>query len=169
MRQNPRHVKRLINVYRLVRTIAEWKSRVPGEGADAQVILNGPAATVRWIVAASQWPYTTGMMLYASRRLEQSDEAGVLGGADVLHSLYQHVKPDLLPATQERFDDEVAAFEALLKTSRMAWAQLRVIRDYTVNFNPAVTEQLRIEALRRQGQASPSRAHEDGSSDAAED
>ena len=47
VRHNPRHVKRLINVYRLVRTIAEWKSRVPEEADDARVILAKPTGTER--------------------------------------------------------------------------------------------------------------------------
>jgi KAP family P-loop domain len=170
VRHNPRHVKRLINVYRLVRTIAEWKSRTPEEAEDARLILARPHGTVQWIVAASQWPYTTGAMVNAAARLEEEDPTGVLESLDLLPRLYEHIKNlDLLAReTQERFDDELDLFEELLMKTKMTWNELAVIRDYTVNFNPAVTEQLRIEALRRQGATIPERG-QNGAPERAEE
>ena len=56
LRPNPRHLKRVVNVYRLVRALA---------GAEKeQLILKAPAsATIRWLVMWSQWPYASLAMI----------------------------------------------------------------------------------------------------------
>jgi hypothetical protein len=73
LRPNPRHLKRLINVYRLVRALARSK--------DEDLLLSNPAATIRWLVMWSQWPYTAHAML--ERHDELLDQWGGRIGDDV--------------------------------------------------------------------------------------
>jgi hypothetical protein len=58
MRPNPRHLKRMVNVYRLVRTLAR-------SNAD-EALLQNPAAMIRWLVMWGQWPYASLRMLECS-------------------------------------------------------------------------------------------------------
>ena len=48
LRPNPRHLKRMVNVYRLVQTLAALERR--------RCPLQNPAAMIRWLVMWGQWP-----------------------------------------------------------------------------------------------------------------
>src|SRR5207237_4593823 len=48
LKPNPRHLKRLVNIYRLVRTVAE--------DVEEAAILENRAATIVWVGVVSQWP-----------------------------------------------------------------------------------------------------------------
>jgi hypothetical protein len=140
LRPNPRHLKRLVNVYRLVRALARAKNE--------ELILENPAATIRWLVMWGQWPYTSHVML--KRFEELLDEWGnkIAGDApvgDPLLQLLDDVRPRLHHETRDRLDDEGDTLLEMLSVEGCAltWEQLRRIRKYTVNFNPAVEEQLR--------------------------
>jgi hypothetical protein len=54
--------------------------------------------------------------------------------------LYEQVTPSLSKDRQRRLDDEVSLFERLLDGwfGQVTWKQLEVLRQYTVNFNPAI-------------------------------
>jgi KAP family P-loop domain/CHAT domain len=148
LRPNPRHLKRLVNVYRLVRSLARAR--------DDDVILGNPAQTIRWLVLWGQWPYTAHAML---RRLEDLlDQWGSEIGDDApegdpLRHLHEAILPELDPETRDRLDDETRKLQVLLTVGDggLTWDELRRIRKYTVNFNPAVEEQLRWRTP-RQGQ-----------------
>lgn len=137
LRPNPRHLKRLVNVYRLVRTLADYRS--------ASVILDNPAATIRWLVLSAQWSYTSYVMLrcYDDWCEKPAGRAAVVeacGSNDPLLWLYGKVKPGLDPKRQALLDDDPDLLEALLNLpqGRVSWDELDVIRRYTINFNPAV-------------------------------
>jgi hypothetical protein len=104
LRPNPRHLKRLVNVYRLVRALA----RMRGE----RLLLEQPAATIRWLVMWAQWPYTS---LKVMERFEQMlDEwndtipANAPPGDPVLH-LLDDIATALDPTNLSRLDDDAAA------------------------------------------------------------
>ncbi|MBK8029889.1 MAG: hypothetical protein IPK17_10350 [Chloroflexi bacterium] len=137
LRPNPRHLKRLVNVYRLVRTLADYRS--------ASVILDNPAATIRWLVLSAQWSYTSYVMLrcYDDWCEKPAGRAAVVeacGSNDPLLWLYGKVKPGLDPKRQALLDDDPDLLEALLNLpqGRVSWDELDIIRRYTINFNPAV-------------------------------
>lgn len=140
LRPNPRHLKRLVNVYRLVRALA----RAQGE----QLIVERPRATIRWLVMWSQWPYTSLAMV--QRYEELIDEHGdriadaIVVNEPMLH-LLEEVRARLDVATRVRLDDDIDELRKLLSIpdSGLSWAEIRRIRPYTVNFNPAVEEQVR--------------------------
>ncbi len=137
LRPNPRHLKRLVNVYRLVRTLADYRG--------ATVILDNPAATIRWLVLSAQWSYTSYVMLrcYDDWCEKPGGRTAVLaacGANDPLLWLYSKVKPALDSQRQDLLDDDPDLLETLLnmRDGRVSWDQLDIIRRYTINFNPAV-------------------------------
>jgi hypothetical protein len=68
-----------------------------------------------------------------------------LGDSDPLVYLLGEVEPRLDATTRSRLDDQAEDLRMLLKEDGAAfsWTELRSIRKYTVNFNPAVEERLR--------------------------
>jgi len=141
LRPNPRHLKRMVNVYRLVRTLV-------GENED-DALLENPAAMIRWLVMWGQWPYTSLKMLERfDKLLEASGDNAVpedLGEQDPLVYLFGAVEPQLDAEMRNRLDDQAEDLSMLLNANGAAfsWTELQRIRKYTVNFNPAVEERLR--------------------------
>ncbi len=149
LRPNPRHVKRLVNVYALVRSLAEL--------AKNRTILDDPAATVRWLTLCAQWPYATRTMLV------HLDTYGAPDASDPtppLQWLHQAIAPSLDPAKCIRFDHEPLALRRLVESSEaLSWDELRVLRAYTVNFNPALDAELRVAASPRTRRRARSAEH----------
>jgi KAP family P-loop domain len=142
LRPNPRHLKRLVNVYGLVRSL---------DAAQSPPILAGrPAGTVRWLTIAAQWPYAASRML--RRFVELDDELGertegpdvVVAGRDPLLHLYDEVKSRLTKQQRRRYDgdEDDTDLVKLLESGQgeISWTDLKALRAYTVNFNPAVEE-----------------------------
>ncbi len=141
LRRNPRHLKRLVNVYSLVRSLAK---------ATHAICAENPAATVRWLAIAAQWPYTANRML---RRFSEIDDSRpkpfdgpdeLAAGTDPLLYLYRAVAPSLSKKQQTKYDGDTAQLDALLKSGedQLLWTDLRDLRYFTVNFNPAVEQDL---------------------------
>ena len=132
LRPNPRHLKRMVNVYRLVRTLAH-------SNAD-DALLENPAAMIRWLVMWGQWPYTSLKMLERfDELLEETAEGAVpegLGDGDPLVYLLGEVEPGLDALTRERLDDEADDLRTLLKAG---WRRLLLARAAT---HPEVHRQL---------------------------
>jgi Cdc6-like AAA superfamily ATPase len=148
LRPNPRHLKRLINVYRLVRTLAEYKAE--------EFILRNPFETIRWLVICGQWPYTIyAMLYYYGEMLERIEEEKIeslpenVDPLEYLHkeviSQFQNNKSALLK--QRKLDHDLDLLRMLLqrKEGRLTWEELDKLRQYTVNFNPAVEATLKAE------------------------
>ncbi|HKG02523.1 MAG TPA: P-loop NTPase fold protein [Conexibacter sp.] len=146
---NPRKLKRVINVYRLVRTLAESKARVPELRDDARVVIDDPAATIRWLVLSSQWPYTARAVVTEGYRREReckgADRADDAGPS--LAELLADADGPQLAVGQERYDGSREQLEDFARTCELRWSALRVICSYTVNFNPAVDDEVRRQPL----------------------
>jgi tyrosinase len=134
IRRNPRHIKRLVNVYRMVRTLAARRG--------VKEILENPQLTISWIVICAQWPYTVSAMLEAFEEIVE--QAGNNGYPDTepLPTLYRRVEAGLLAALQSQIDDDVEDLVGLLDETPMSWLQLGTVQPYTLNFNPAIEEAL---------------------------
>lgn len=138
LRPNPRHLKRLINVYRLVRTLAR-KNHQPA-------IYDQPATTVRWLAMCGQWPYTSYVMLHHLDELLEDKErynevkASEEATRNPLAYLYQEVAPRLSDKRQRLLDYDIALLKRLLDGwhGQLPWERLEALRRYTVNFNPAI-------------------------------
>lgn len=147
LRPNPRHLKRLVNVYRLVRTLAKHKNEL--------LILNNPDITICWLTMSGQWPYTTYGMLYLFEEMQERKTEGKLiefPATDPLNYLFQKVNFKIAQdqkalVKQQRLDYDPDLLRMLLKgqEGKLSWKNLEVIRQYTINFNPAVGAELKAE------------------------
>jgi hypothetical protein len=143
LRPNPRHIKRMVNVYRLVRNLADYRNEA--------AIRDDPASTVRWLVMCGQWPYTSFKML---QRLDQliEDEKALAATVQLaresdktpLRCLYDEVTLILSHNKQEVLDDDINLLLQLLDQNeeRPGWDLLQLLRQYTINFNPAVEAEI---------------------------
>jgi Cdc6-like AAA superfamily ATPase len=142
IRPNPRHVKRLVNVYALVRSLATLGKN--------RTILDDPAATVRWLTLCAQWPYAVHRMLH---HLDLHGPPATPDGEQPcppLRCLFDAISGSLDPAKRARFDHDPSALAQLIASSEgISWDELRVLRGYTVNFNPALDAELRADASER--------------------
>lgn len=142
LRPNPRHLKRLVNVYRLVRTLALEKGQT--------AIHDNPAITTRWLAMCGQWPYTSYAMLhYLDELLEDEQHCNQVKASEVathnpLAYLYEQVTPRLSEKRQRQLDDDIDNLERLLDgwAKNITWEQLEILRQYTINFNPAIEGEL---------------------------
>ncbi len=136
LKPNPRHLKRLVNVYRLVRSLAD----AHGE----ETLLAKPGATICWVVLCAQWPYTTQRMLRCFEGLErtaESDKDFKLPEEEPLRHLLKAAETDINIEGQQKLDQDPVLLRKLIaecEEARMTWAELRIIRRYTINFNPAI-------------------------------
>jgi hypothetical protein len=142
LRPNPRHLKRLVNVYRLVRTLALVKGQT--------AIHDHPATTTRWLAMCGQWPYTSYAMLrHLDDLLEDKQrydraKASEVATDNPLAYLYKQVAPRLSEERQQLLDDDIAVLKRLLNgwAGHITWEQLEALRQYTINFNPAIEAEL---------------------------
>lgn len=138
LRPNPRHLKRLVNVYRLVRALARAQ--------DERLILDRPEVTIRWLVMWAQWPYASSAMvdrfdyMLAHGEISTDAESG-----DPMLDLLDAVEPDLHADLRARLDDDSGRLRELLSVDQCGptWGEIQRIHRYTVNLNPAVTDQIR--------------------------
>jgi hypothetical protein len=136
---NPRHLKRLINVYRLVRSIAGLRHE--------QSVLADPNGAIQVLALAAQWPYTAAAML---ERLDTIVEQEAAGGSwpksSPLKHLHSLVSPHLDTSRQAALDRAPDDLAELLKHSQghLRWKALARLRRYVINFNPAVEQELRL-------------------------
>jgi Cdc6-like AAA superfamily ATPase len=132
LKPNPRHLKRLVNIYRLIRALAI---------RSGSILQQKPGPTICWVILCAQWPYTAYLMLSCFEDLmrEANDES----------LKTQNPLPYLLTMTDKRIDllqqkmldhDPALLFRLVNEAveARMSWDDLRLIRRYTINFNPAI-------------------------------
>jgi KAP family P-loop domain/Common central domain of tyrosinase len=136
MRRNPRHVKRLVNVYRLVRTLAIRR--------EAGEILDKPSLTISWILICAQWPYTVSAMLEAFEEIvERAGEGHGYPDGHPLTKLYERASRTVSAELQLQIDDDLDDLRKLLRQTPLSWAGLNALQPFTLNFNPAIEEALR--------------------------
>ncbi|MBZ0282689.1 MAG: TIR domain-containing protein [Anaerolineae bacterium] len=164
LRPNPRHIKRIINVYRLVRALAESKQEV--DSNYKAKLLKDRDAAIRWLVICGQWPYTTYMIVQEFEKgLKKSADGGwtyempkaVQSAGDLITNLYQGVKntPKFDPRQQKRLDYDAEKLIQFLRAAPenwMDWEELLELRRYTINFNPAIESELEAEAEKKEKQ-----------------
>src|SRR5262249_40241881 len=135
---NPRHLKRIVNVYRLVRSLAMVRNE--------RFVLEDPAGTIRLLALAAQWPFTLSAMFERLADIAAEEAAG--GGwprPDPLRTVYARARPGLDLKRQSALDQDGEDLNRLLTEGkgRLSWKALVSLRRYVVNFNPAVEEELR--------------------------
>lgn len=143
MRPNPRHLKRLINIYRLVRILAINKRE--------KFILENPSSVIRWLLICGQWPYTAHRMLYwfEKSQNDQNTKKDKTINRDILKYLFMKSKSEIISdenkcRKRDKLDYKMNLLELLIEKSddMMNDQELIIIRKYTINFNPAIEVEL---------------------------
>ncbi|HET7234254.1 MAG TPA: P-loop NTPase fold protein [Longimicrobium sp.] len=142
LKPNPRHVKRMINVYLLVRSLREHQW--PDDPLPA-------GALVRWLVTCGQWPYTCHRILERFDEIERDRVRDAKARRlyerfrdDPLRKIRDHLATKLNDARVKKLDDEPEVLDRLLRVEegRLSWNDLQTLRQYTINFNPAVESEI---------------------------
>ena len=112
-----------------------------------------PETTINWVVLCAQWPYTMHAMLQLYNELREDEfEASQEGDAESrffpsdvnpLMYLYDMAKDQLSQDTRSKLDYDPDLFLWLVRKIAesdppLNWDRLDRLRQYTVNFNPAV-------------------------------
>jgi hypothetical protein len=130
LRPNPRHLKRLVNVYRLVRSLARIRYDT--------TIADNPKATIQLLLMSGQWPYRMREMLQQLEATKPGADGDDATG-DPLLQLLNRAEERVSRAAFDRVEGSGALMRTMLERdgSGLSWEQLERIRRYTVNFNPA--------------------------------
>jgi len=150
---NPRRIKRLVNIYRLVRALIDSRRQAQAAGSAPPADLpDNPCHTLGWLVLCEQWPYAAHVML------EELD-----GGVDPAGHKFEagSALADLHSAAQgriaqegnkalQKLDLKYDHLQSFIQTylSDFTVADLKRLRPYTVNFNPALSAEVQLTLAR---------------------
>jgi len=128
MLPNPRRIKRLVNVYRLVRDLA------PARGVEGLERRLGKL--IPWLILSEQWPYTTHLVLECLDR----DRDGKHADLQALYRAAQALPESPRLAALSRLDEDPERLAALLSDHgrRLTRQDLLDLRGLTIHFNPAL-------------------------------
>lgn len=140
--RNPRHIKRLVNTFSLIRMLVSHSSRI-----EDALVLNAPETMLKWLILSSQWPLTAQIMLYEfENEVQASPYTPLPEDDDALTRLYEKAmrrlaaNPDLRKE-RDRLDYDPDMLENLIRDGMtiMTSRQLDLLRAFAINFNPAET------------------------------
>jgi len=150
---NPRRIKRLVNIYRLVRALVESQGQAQKQGGTpiSSGLPEDPHHILGWLVLCEQWPYAAHMML------EEIDRMLHHSARELPDSMLTSSVKQLYEAARVRIDQEGdKALQKLdLKYDRLqsfvethladlTLADVQCLRPFTVNFNPALSAEVRL-------------------------
>lgn len=153
--RNPRRLKRLVNVYRLVRALILGRRKQAADAVEReelQRLLDRPDHLIGWLTLCEQWPYASHVLLETVDRslAEARADARRLRAlrAATLPALYAEVREAIANGDPElrKLDlrhDRLAEF-LQTQLGAMTVADVRRLRPYAVNFNPALTAEVRL-------------------------
>ncbi len=142
LRPNPRHMKRLINIYSFARTLAKYKSQ--------KTILDNPNIMIFWLVICGQWPYTLHSMLRHFDKISKNGLESLPDKNSLIYLLEETKKsPQFSLDLQVKLDYDLDKLDQLLNVndSLLSWSHLNELRQYTINFNPAIEAELKFELV----------------------
>ena len=157
---NPRRIKRLVNIYRLVRALiaSQQQASEAGEMPAVADLPENRRHILSWLILCEQWPYAAHSMLevmdQSLERAENSELKRKLEGASVmeLHEATQkriaQEKDEALKKLDLKYDHLQSFAETYLYDFTLK--DLQRLRPYTVNFNPALSAEVRL-TLSREG------------------
>lgn len=116
------------------------------------LILDSPAIIIRLLALCGQWPYTGHAMLYVFDEMLERLEEGrpvTFPDGDILRPLFEQASKHLKPEKQAQLDHDRDILRMMLfqPDGHLTWQEMRTLRQYTVNFNPAIEFELRAELL----------------------
>jgi hypothetical protein len=152
---NPRRIKRLVNIYRLVRSLIAGRrhEQLTAGMAASEALPDNPRHILGWIIVCEQWPYAAHTMMeildQSIKRTEVDPEAlRELLDRDLME-LYDAAKLRIAQQGDEplkRLDLKHEQLHTFLKTqvSDLKLADIERLRLFTVNFNPALSSEVRL-------------------------
>lgn len=129
---NPRRIKRLVNVYRLVRILAERRQ--------LSLVESEPAKAILWLLLCQQWPLAMAQVLRAFHARPQR-------GALTLAQVYEEVASPPLQTTRDKEstpDYEARVLKALIAQFGAALTadDIAALQGITLNFHPTLAREL---------------------------
>lgn len=141
IRPNPRHIKRFINIYRLVRILAEQKQET--------IVRKDPSTVIRWLLICGQWPCSTCKMLEIFDKIieeEKNEESRLIGG-DILVHIYKKTNfENSRENMNSKLDYDLDSLNRIINCGEglLNASDLMTLRRYTVNINPAVEAEFEL-------------------------
>lgn len=135
---NPRRIKRLVNVYRLVRVLLKVQPpSLPFDPRQQATLVMG------WLTLCEQWPYAAHCLLETLPLMSPHDHLPTL--YEAAQGMIGDARADQLRRLDLEYDRLAKMIEDRLNT--MTCQQLEALRRYTVNFNPALSAEVRLTLL----------------------
>ncbi len=142
--RNPRRIKRIVNVYRISRSL------------DPDTTPAHRQKLVKWIVMSEQWPFRTAWMMQFIEDDEQSVKK--LKATATLQTVFARVRGDVIAKDAQAFAtlEDAELFEGFINDAnepRLTVADVRGLRHFTFNLNPALQEEVQKAAARKKSEA----------------
>jgi KAP family P-loop domain len=151
---NPRRLKRLINIYRLVRALIANRP-APGAAGAAADPLDDLYRVMGWLILCEQWPYAAHVMLDLLDRSRKAAEAApdtqalktwqACPSMKLHTAAQQHIAGEgdrTLRKLDLPYDRLDSFFQAHL--ANLTLEDVRRLRPFTVNFNPVLSAEVRL-------------------------
>jgi hypothetical protein len=150
---NPRRIKRLVNIYRLVRALIDSRRQAQAAGAAPPADLpDNPSYTLGWLILCEQWPFAAHVMLEElDRGVDSTGKPFQVGSALAdLHAAAQARIAQEGNKALQKLDLKYDRLQSFILTylSDFTVADLKRLRPYTVNFNPALSAEVQLTLAR---------------------
>jgi len=143
---NPRRVKRIINIYRIVRMLVGKTTR------------QQRAQMIKWVVLSKQWPFRTAWLLQAVEDFEQNIQAKLTDASD-LCAIFECVRADVQAKESQSFvvlDADPELFTSFITAApAITVRHIRDLRRFAFNLNPALQGEVIKAAARKTGPTPP--------------
>lgn len=146
---NPRRIKRLVNIYRLVRALIMSECKDETNGTTVPKLLRNPRRILAWLVLCEQWPYAAHLMLETLECNQKKEDFDFQNAAvDELCRKIAQVIDERGIEEFKRLDLDYVRLRTFVdeyvKPLRLAIDDIMELRPYTVNFNPALSSEVRL-------------------------
>ena len=138
--RNPRRAKRIVNIYRLTRMLADR--------ARAGLPADQTRRLIKWVILTEQWPYRMGLIIGQCENAGQLGEGVGASDADDLVAVFAAITdkvhgPD--GSRLIRLDDDPEVFYNFIsrETTSITAADIRAFEPLTFNLNPALGGEIR--------------------------
>jgi Cdc6-like AAA superfamily ATPase len=136
LNDNPRKIKRIINIYRFIRQL--FPPDMDRKGA------------IHWVLMTEQWPFHVAWLLEEIENDEQTQRQE-LNGKNIL-DVYARVKKNILAKEMSgllEVDADPEVFEQFIKKEPVfSVAEIKNFKHYTFNLNPAIKSEVSKQAIR---------------------
>jgi hypothetical protein len=138
--RNPRRAKRIVNIYRLTRMLAD-RGQVGLPAHRARQL-------IKWVILTEQWPYRMGLIIAQRQNAEQIGTGIGANDGDTISQMHHESLPRLRSTDGKRLlylDDDPELFDAFVADDEtdITAADIRAFEPLTFNLNPAIGGEIR--------------------------